>query len=425
MDNAVYQKTTLPNGLRIITERHPQVHSATIGVWISAGSIYETEEQRGLAHLLEHMVFKGTARRNMAQIAAAMDSVGGQMNAFTEREFVCYHAKVLSEHTDLAMELLCDLVTSPNLASSDLELEKGVILEEIKAVEDTPEDLIEDVFTETIWKRSRWGNRILGTPESVSTMSVRDIRGFIRTHYKPANVLLVAVGDVQHETILERAAKLLAGLHGKGGGAARRIPREPHVAAHEVHLERDTEQVHICCGTRAYNNYDPKRYAAWLLDTILTSGYSSRLFQEIREKRGLCYNLGPLTASYRSAAFWAVETSTAPEVAGKVVDIIGRELRKVKAKGVTRQELQRAKQMSRANILLAEESSSAQMGRLARNELYYGRQRSTAELLQKVSAVTLEDVRAVANEMFDARTMNLAVIGPIGGQQESLTVDVN
>ena len=424
MDNAVFQKTTLANGLRILTESHPHVHSATIGVWITAGSIYEQDHERGLAHLLEHMVFKGTASRSMHQIAATMDSVGGQMNAFTEREFVCYHAKVLAEHSQMALELLCDLVAAPTLLASDLELEKGVIVEEIKSIEDTPEDLIEDLFTQTIWDRSRWGNSILGTPQSVGGIKVGDVKKFLKSRYQPSNVIVVAVGEVNHDDIVGRAEQLLARLPGDTREKPRRAPRQPTIVARNVHLDRDTEQVHLCCGTRAYNYDDPRRFASWTLDTILTAGYSSRLFQEIREKRGLCYNIGPLSACYRNASFWAVETSTAPAAAPKVCDLIGRELRNVKKKGVTRAELKRAKEMTRANILLAEESSSAQMSRLARNELYYGRQRSAAEVLQDIMAVTLDDVHAVANEMFDDRYMNLASIGPVQEGQAPLRVDV-
>lgn len=424
MDHAEFHKTTLPNGLRILTERHPHVKSATVGIWIMAGSIYEQNAESGLAHLLEHMVFKGTQRRSTHQIAATMDSIGGQMNAFTEREFVCYHAKVLSEHTALALELICDLVTSPRLDSDDLEIERGVILEEINAVEDAPEELVEDLFRQTIWSRSPWGRSILGTPSSVEKLSVQDLKRFIETHYTPANVVLAAVGNIAHDDIVRRAEKLLNGLPHGQSRARRRQPRQPTVRPHHLVLSRDTEQAHLCCGTHAYRFDDPRRFAAWALDTILTGGYASRLFQEIREKRGLCYNIGPLSASYRAAGFWAVETSVAPEVARRVVELIGKELRHVKRDGVKRVELKRAKQMARANLLLAEESSSAQMSRIAMHELYFGRQKPTAEVLSEVQAVTLEAVHAAAIEMFDPLFMNLTAIGPFGDGAPALRLDV-
>ena len=419
---ASFQKTTLPNGLRILTERHDDVYSATLGIWIEAGSIYENDDESGLAHLLEHMVFKGTKKRSMRQIAALMDEIGGQMNAFTEREFVCYHAKVLSEHAPIALDLLCELATSPVLDGDDLDIEKGVVLEEIKSVEDAPEELIEDLFAQTIWPRSRWGRPILGSEESVSRLSVEDLRGFIDAHYTPRRVVVAAVGDVDHDDIVRRASRLLRSLP---EGNDRRPPAPPRIRAHHVAQSRDVEQVQLCCGTRAYAYRDPRRFAAFTLDTILSSGYSSRLFQEIREKRGLCYNIGSVSGSYRSGGFWAVETGVAPEAAGDVAKLIGRELKRIKQKGVTSAELKRANQMTRANLLLSEESSSAQMGRIARNELYFGRQKSTEEVLQHVLAVSAADIQAVANEMFDSRLMNLAAIGPFETGQAALRIEVD
>jgi len=408
-----------------LTERHLHVASATIGVWIDAGSVYETDSERGLAHLLEHLVFKGTQKRGMTQIAQAMDSLGGQMNAFTEREQVCYHVKVLAEHAPLALELLCDFVARPTLDADALELERGVVLEEISAVEDAPDELAEDLFTLTIWPRSRWGRPILGTPESVSNLQVDDLRRYIRTHYTPQNIVVVAVGLVDHDEIAKQAQKLLCDLPRSSDKALHKTPGEPRVKAHDIQLPRDTEQTHLCVGTRAYRYDDPRRFACWLLDSILTGGYSSRLFQEIREKRGLCYNIGPMSASYRKAGFWAVETSVAPENARRVAAIIGRELKKMKARGVTRAEWKRAQEMSRINILLAQESSSAQMSRLARNELLYGRQKSTEEVLAEVRGVSMEAIQQVACEIFDSRLMNLAAVGPFAKGDSPLHVDVS
>ncbi len=424
MNHSHFQKTTLPDGLRVLTERHDEVHSATIGVWIEAGSVYETKAESGLAHLLEHIVFKGTQKRGMEQIAATMDSLGGQMNAFTEREMVCYHVKVLAEHLPLALELLCDFLTCPTLDADALELEKGVIIEEIRAAEDEPEELIADLFTETIWPRSRWGRPITGTEESVSRLGIADLRRFLDTHYTPRNVVVAVAGDIRHEDVVARAQKLLRDLPSQRNKAQHRTPNEPRVQAHQAQWSRDTEQVHLCCGTRAYDFDDPKRFAAWLLDSILSGGYSSRLFHEIREKRGLCYNIGPMSASYRKAGFWAIETGIAAKNAGRVVDLIGRELRKVKTRGVTKAELKRAQEMTRINILLSEESSSAQMSRIARNELSYGRQRSTAEVLADIQGVTPDDIQRVAREMFDPALMNLAAIGPFEDKTAPLQIDV-
>jgi predicted Zn-dependent peptidase len=431
MKNSQFQKTTLPNGLRILTERHEHVPSATIGLWIEAGSVFESDDEDGLSHLLEHMVFKGTARRNAAQIAAAMDAVGGQLNAFTERELVCFHARVLAEHASLALELLCDFLTCPTLDARDLDIEKGVILEEIKSVEDVPEDLVEELFQKTIWPRSKWGRSILGDPARIEHFAASDLRRYMRTHYAPRHIVVAAVGDVRHDDIVGRAQTLLQSLPGnnfknRDGGAqtTHRAPRAPKITRRTTVVPRDGEQVHLVCGTRGYDYRDEKRYAGWLLDAILTGGYASRLFQEIREKRGLCYSIGSFGASYRSASFWSVETSIAPETTGKVLDLLGRELRKVKARGATKAELQRAKEMMRAGILLNEESSSAQMNRIARNELYYGRQRDTEEVLAKVMQTTLDEVHRAANELFAPEMMNLSAVGPLSEKADALQIEV-
>ncbi len=423
MQNSQFEKTTFSNGLRVLTERHPTVHSVTVGIWINAGAIYERENERGLAHMLEHLVFKGTSRRSSHKIAAQMDSIGGQMNAFTDLEHVCYHTKVLSEHLPIALDLLCDLVTAPRLDADDLELEKGVITEEIRGTEDVPEEWVEELFAATIWPRSRWGDPIAGTVESVSKFSAEDVRRFLQTHYTPKNVVVVAVGDVKHDDIARRVEKLLSGLAPENNDRARRQPPLPAVKAGREIVRRETEQVHLVCGTRSYAFDDPRRFACWILDSIMTGGYSSRLFQEIREKRGLAYSIGGLTANYRKGGFWAVEASLAPESARKTVDLIGRELRKMKKDGAKRAEWKRALQLARANILLSEESSSSQMTRIARNELYFGFQRSTEQVLADVMSVTPEDIHKVANEMFDASLMNMTAIGPLP-DGEMLAVDV-
>ncbi len=422
MTDSPFQKTTLPGGLRVLTEHHDGVSSATLGLWIQAGSLFETARETGLAHLLEHMVFKGTKRRSMTQIAAQMDVLGGGMNAFTEREFVCYYVKVLSDDIAPALELLCEFATQPALDADLLEIEKGVILEEIRAVEDTPEERVEDLFLSAMWEKSRWGRPILGAPQSVERLEVADLQRFMGRFYAPQRTVLVAVGNVRHEKIVKMAQKWLCDLPGdaKSNAAA---PATPKVAAHHTVLRDETEGAHLVIGTRAYAYDDPRRFAAWALDSIMTGGYSSRLFQEVREKRGLCYSIGGMSQSYRATGYWAVETSVAPQNAAKTAQLIGKELRKVKSEGVRASELKRAKQMARVNLLLGEESSSAQMGRIARNELYFGRQISTPETLRKIEAVTLDEVRVVAREMFVPELMNFAAIGPLS-EGMKLEIDV-
>ena len=391
-------------------------------MWLEAGSIHETAREQGLAHLLEHMVFKGTRRHSMAKIAAKMDVLGGGMNAFTEREWVCYHVKVLSDQVAPALNLLCEFATEPILDADLLEIEKRVVIEEIRATEDEPDELIEELFVSKLWAKSRWGRPIAGTPQSVEKFGVGDLRGFMERHYAPSNCVVVAVGDVQHERIVKLAEKGLTGLPGYNRKRAP-LAKTPVVAAHHTVKRDDSECAHLIIGTQAYAYNDPRRFAAWILDSTLTGGYSSRLFQEVREKRGLCYGIGGLSASYRAAGYWAVETSVSPANARKTTDLIARELRRVKNDGLKPIELKRAKQMARVNILLSEESSSAQMGRLARNEMYFGRQISPRETLAAIEAVSLQDVQSAATEMFDPALVNLAAIGPIA-ETESLAIEL-
>jgi predicted Zn-dependent peptidase len=419
-----FRQTRRADGLRILTESRADVPSATLGIWIDAGSVYENDDERGLAHMLEHIVFKGTTRRSMTQLAAEMDALGGHTNAFTERELVCYHVKVLSEHLPRALDLLADLLTHPTMESDAIEVERGVILEEINGAEDAPEEYIEDLFTETIWKKSRWGRPILGTKESVSALQAADLRRFMATHYTPQNIVVAAAGDVDHERVVKLCERAFRDLPQSAASTGHATPPAPRVAQNNIQVTRETEQVHLCCGTRGTNYNDPKRFASWLLDSILTGGYSSRLFQEIREKRGLCYSIGPFSASYRRAGFWGVSTSVAPEEASRVVELIGKELRRIKEKPVGKAELKRAQEMMRINVLLAEESSAAQMSRIARNELYYGRQKSTDEVLSDISSVTAEQIQALANEMFDPRFLNLAAIGPFEKDAPQLKLEV-
>ena len=422
MNPTNFQKTTLPGGLRVLTEHHPHVTSATLGVWIEAGSIHENAREQGLAHLLEHMVFKGTRRHSMAKIAAKMDVLGGGMNAFTEREWVCYHVKVLADQVAPALSLLCEFATEPILDADLLEIEKRVVIEEIKATEDEPDELIEELFISNLWAKSRWGRPIAGSPETVEKFGVEDLRGFMERHYSPCNCVVVAVGDVRHERIVKLAEKGLANLPGQNCKRPA-TPKTPIVSAHHNIKRDDSECAHLIIGTQAYAYNDPRRFAAWILDSTLTSGYSSRLFQEVREKRGLCYGIGGLSASYRAAGYWAVETSVSPVNARKTTDLIAREFRRVKQDGLKPIELKRAKQMARVNILLSEESSSAQMGRLARNEMYFGRQISPRETLAAIEAVSLQDVQSAAREMFDAALVNVAAIGPIS-ESEDLAIEL-
>ena len=424
MNPTNFQKTILPNGLRVLTEHHPHVSSATLGVWIEAGSIHESAREQGLAHLLEHMVFKGTKHHSMAKIAAKMDVLGGGMNAFTEREWVCYHVKVLADQVAPALNLLCEFATEPILDADLLEIEKRVVIEEIKATEDEPDELIEELIPLEFVGQIALGPTDCGLAQKPSKNSAPTIcavswSAIIRRR-TASSWLLATCGTNKSSNSPKKVWRTCRAQSRKRPAT----PKTPTVfAAHHEIKRDDSECAHLMIGTQAYAYDDPRRYAAWILDSTMTGGYSSRLFQEIREKRGLCYGIGGSSASYRAAGYWAVETSVSPQNAVKTTDLIAREFRRVKKDGLKPIELKRAKQMARVNILLSEESSSAQMGRLARNEMYFGRQISPRETLAAIEAVSLEDVQSAANEMFDANLVNVAAIGPIP-ESEDLAIEL-
>jgi len=408
---AQFQKTQLQSGVRVLTERVEGARSASLGVWFEAGCAHESEAQQGLAHLLEHMVFKGTRRHSMLRIALKMDDLGGGMNAFTEREFVCFHVKVLGEHLREALALMCEFATSPLLDSDLLEIEKGVVLEEIRGALDAPEERVEDLFLEQLWPASSWGRPILGQSATVGALQSGDLRDFMRHFYTPSRCVVAIAGDVRHEDAVKWTTKFLRDLPSENGATPLENP--PVVGAQSRTLRDDTEGVHLLLGAPAFSARDPRRFALWLLDSILTGGYSSRLFQEIREKRGLCYSLGGASANYRGGGYWALETSVAPENARKTVNLIGRELRRARDVGVREAELRRAKRMARINLLLAEESLTARMSRLARNELTWREQHSPEETLAAFERVSMEDVQGAAKEVFRADGFQLAALGPV------------
>lgn len=408
---AQYEKTTLPSGVRVLTERIEGAHSASLGLWFEAGCAHENESQQGLAHLLEHMVFKGTKRHSMLRIALKMDDLGGGMNAFTEREFVCYYVKVLGEHLKEALALMCEFVTEPLLDPELLAVERGVVLEEIRGALDAPEERVEDLFLEQLWPDSAWGRPILGQSDTVEALQSADLREFMRHFYSPSRCVVAVAGQVKHEEVVRWAGHFLRDLPPESGAVVLGTP--PFVPACSRVVRDDTEGVHLLLGAPALGGRDDGRFALWLLDSILTGGYSSRLFQEIREKRGLCYSLGGASANFRTGGYWALETSVAPENARKTLALIGRELRRARDAGVRPTELKRAQKMARINLLLGEESLSSRMSRLARNELTWGAPKSLEDALAGFQNVSLEQVQTVAREVFRPETMQLAALGPV------------
>ncbi len=404
------QQTTLPNGVRVLTEAMPAVRSATVGVWADVGSAAELPHERGISHVVEHMLFKGTSRRSAREIAETMDGIGGNLNAFTDKESTCYYAKVMDRHLPLALDVLGDMFLHSTFDPEELAKEQKVILEEIKMYEDSPDELIHDLFIQTMWAGANLGDPTIGFAETVSAVTPDDLRAHMRSRYAPNSVLVAAAGNVDHDAFVEQVA---ANFEGFAGRCTLPVPEAPTTTPNALFRHKKSEQAHVVLGTRGLSAVDERRYALSVLDTILGGGMSSRLFQEIREKRGLVYSVYTFQASYRAAGLFGVYAGTSAENVQKCVDVIGEQFESVRHAGVTEAELHLAKEHMKGSLTLALESSSSRMIRLGRNEFTFGRQIGTEEIEARVDAVTVDDVRSVAYELFAPENLGLCVLGPV------------
>jgi predicted Zn-dependent peptidase len=410
------KRTVLPSGLRIITEAIPATRSISLGVWAGIGSRDETPAMSGASHFLEHLLFKGTHKRTALQISSEIEAVGGETNAFTTKEYTCYYARVLDDDLALAVDVLVDAVADSLLDPADVETERGVILEEIAMHEDEPGDEVHDVFTEAIFGDHPLGRLISGTEESITPMTRAQINGFYRRRYTPPNIVIAAAGSLDHATVVRLVRKALAGtpLDGRPGapagprlGSRRVATQKPHT----VVRNRDTEQAHVVLGGVGIGRRDDRRFALGVLNNVLGGGMSSRLFQEIREKRGLAYSVYSYAGQYADAGVFGVYAGCAPGKVEEVLDLIRAELAVVAADGLNAEEVARGKGMVKGSYVLGLEDTGSRMSRLAKTELHYGELMSVDQLLARVDAVTEDEVRKVAKELLD-QPMTLAVVGP-------------
>ncbi|MFQ5961744.1 MAG: M16 family metallopeptidase, partial [Candidatus Methylomirabilales bacterium] len=403
-------KEVLDNGLVILTEKMPAVRSVSIGVWIQVGSRLEEQGQAGISHFIEHMVFKGTEKRTAEEIATAIDSVGGVLDAFTSREYTCFNAKVLGEHVPLAMDLLADLVLHARLDPADVEREREVILQEIKMVEDAPDDQIHDLFTQTTWGNHPLGRPILGKRETLRQIGRDEIAHYMDCHYRPDRAIISAAGDLDHQHVVD----LVTAAFGGWGGFARRDPMSPPMSRNTVVNEsRDLSQVHLCLGVSGLPYPHQDRYTLSVLNTILGGGMSSRLFQEIREKRGLVYSIYSYTASYRDGGLIVVYAGTSSDHYQEVVDLIQGAFRAIQGEPVGSTEFRRAKEQLKGNLLLALESTGSRMTRLAKMHMYFDRCFGLEEIIQGIEAVTPERLHQLTQSLFDGGSCTLTSIGRI------------
>ncbi|MFI7600682.1 M16 family metallopeptidase [Actinoplanes sp. NPDC049681] len=410
------RRTVLPSGLRIITESIPTTRSASLGVWVGVGSRDETPALSGASHFLEHLLFKGTQKRSALDISAEIEAVGGETNAFTTKEYTCYYARVLDADLPLAVDVLCDAVANSVLDPADVETERGVILEEIAMHDDEPGDEVHDVFTEAIFgPGTALGRLISGTEATISPMTRAQINRFYRARYKAPQIVITAAGNLDHGSVVRLIRAALAGtpLDTAGAPAAVRDGSKRHRVKPPATVvrHRDTEQAHLVLGCEGLGRDDERRFAQGVLNNVLGGGMSSRLFQEIREKRGLAYSVYSYGSQYADAGVFAVYAGCAPGKAEEVLELIRAELAAVAAQGVTATELARGKGMAKGTYVLGLEDTGSRMSRLAKSELLYGDMMSVDELLARVDAVTLDEVNALAAELL-TRPMSLAVVGP-------------
>ena len=407
------RREVLPNGLTVITEEMQHIRSVSIGIWVKTGSRDEDAEWNGISHFIEHMVFKGTQNRSAEDIARQVDSIGGNMDAFTAKECICFNVKLLDEHLPIAMDVLSDLVLHPVFDVKDISRERGVILEEIKMDEDSPDYLVHEIFTQSFWKDHPLGKPILGTRETVRKFERDPVLRFYGHHFSPGNLIISAAGNLNHRKFVDLVAKhfehmppLKNGLHSS----------KPAIVPHIIlRNKKSLEQVQICVGVPSYPIAHERRHASYILSTLLGGGMSSRLFQNIRERQGLAYAIYSDLNPYRDTGCLSVYAGTSRESAAKVVQCIVSEFRNLKSEEVSAEELRRSKAQLKGSLMLSLESSTNRMSNLARQEMYFDRFYSMDELLEKIEAVTADDIREFANQFFRTESIAVTVLGNLNG----------
>lgn len=412
-DGGVVRRTLLPGGLRVITEQVPGVRSVAFGIWVNAGSRDETAAQMGSAHYLEHLLFKGTRRRSAMDISSSIEAVGGDLNAFTTKEYTCYYARVLDDDVDLAIDVVSDVVIGALLRSGDVEAERGVILEEIAMHEDDPGDVVHDLFAQAMFGDSPLGRPILGTVDTIEAISRGTISRFYRKHYRPESMVVSAAGNVNHEQVVRRVraafADVLDGTSDPDGPrTSRPLHREPATTAV---TSRATEQAHVVLGVPGLTRSDRRRYALSVLSTALGGGMSSRLFQEVREKRGLAYSVYSYAQGFSDDGMFGVYAGCLPSKVDTVLDVCMSQLDDVACHGLTPDEIRRGKGQVRGATVLGQEDAGSRMSRIAKSELLHEPLLAVDDVLRRVDAVESDDIRAIAQDLLDA-PKTLAVIGP-------------
>lgn len=404
--------TILNNGVRVVTQRVEHMHTVSIGIWVANGTRHESPDQNGIAHFIEHLLFKGTSRRSARQISMEIDSMGGVLNAFTGHEYVCYYAKVLAKFLTRTTDLLTDIFLHSTFPAEEIERERKVILQEIKMRDDSPDDFIHDQFHQNFWKGHPLGYSIPGSVETVSSLTWDQIIDFKQSRYRPKDIIVSAAGNVRHEELAGLVEAAFSDVASDWTSLSQ--PMVTHTGLRVNLSERDLEQTLICLGTLGRSQDHPDRFSLFLLNTIMGGGMSSRLFQEVREKRGLAYSIYSYVISHADSGALVVYAGTEKSQCREVIDIALGEMKLMKDQPVPQEELDSAREQLKGKILMSLESSESLMTRLAKNEIYLKRNQTVDEILAGFDAVTTEDIQRLGGELFDGSCLNLEVMGKTG-----------
>jgi predicted Zn-dependent peptidase len=411
------RKTVLPNGLLVLTESMPHVRSVSMGAWIGSGSRDEKPEVNGVSHFVEHMVFKGTTSRSAQQIAREVDTIGGNLDAFTGKEMVCFNIKVLDENVAPALDVLSDLVLHPTFTPEELAREQGVILEEIKMDEDNPDYLVHEIFTQNFWKGDALGRPILGTEKTVSSFNQQIVFDFYNSRFTPRNMVFSAAGNLEHDAFVAQVERQFGSLAADGAEPLAE-PEAPTATPHiTLKRKKSLEQVQFCLGVPAPQVNDPDRYGVYLLNTMLGGGMSSRLFQTIREDQGLAYSIYSEMNPFRDTGSLCVYAGTSVDKTEKVLRLTLDELRRLKQETVSEAELKRAKDQLKSNMVIGLESSGSRMSNLARQQIYFGRFFGVDEIIKEIEAVSSADVQELAQRLFRPEAIALTLLGNLGSMK--------
>ena len=406
----MYQKTILPNGIRIVSESLPYIKSVTIGLWIGTGSSSEEVHNQGISHFIEHLLFKGTTNRSARDIAEAVDAVGGQLNAFTAKEHTCYYVKVLDSHTELAIDILSDMLLESKFDSEDISREREVILEEVHMYEDTPDDLIHDLHVNSIWGGHPLGCSILGTTDTIQQIDRNIVKKYYNEFYTPDNLVIAAAGNIEHLRLVELVNKYFEKFSGSKKTVSLTTPVFHPVTTSK---QKKIEQVHLCLGTESVPLGHPDLYAFHIVNTVLGGSVSSRLFQSVREERGLAYSIYTYQTNYHDAGLFSVYVGTRPHNLKQVIELVKLNIADLRTNGVSDTELSTAKEQLKGNLLLSLESSSSRMSRLGTLETIFGKYYPLDDIILKIDQVKLEDILRITKNMFTESTTSTTLMGPI------------